>query len=101
AVHQPVERAAVGAREVLRGDENRFEEPVGVSLLRERDADRVEVLELGEEARLEGLDHRARDARRVDPRGLGDDRAIGCLTRGHLMQTARTCAMSVMPWRTF
>jgi hypothetical protein len=39
--------------EVLGRDEDRLEQLVDVALLRERDADRVEVLELGEEMRLQ------------------------------------------------
>src|SRR6185437_1814537 len=101
---QPVERAAVGAREVLRGDEDRLEEPVDVALLREGDPDRVEVLELREEARLERA-HEAGVARlrRFDAAARRSFRTDLVAPDGHgyLMQTALTCAMSVMPWRTF
>ena len=108
--HQPVERAAVGPRQVFRRDQDRLQQLVDVALLRERDADGVEVLELGEEmgleraAELRGRSHRrGLQVPRVGARAgldaplehlavwlFGDDGAVRGHARRHLMQTART-----------
>jgi hypothetical protein len=69
APDQPVQRPAVGVREVLGGDQDRLQQRVDVALLGERDADGVEVLEAGEEARLE----RALDVHHAARRGFGTD----------------------------
>src|SRR3970040_494222 len=80
----PVERAAVGVRDVLGRDEDPLEQSVDVPLLREGDPDVVELLEAPEQI------VRAPVAARVVVHGMR-----------YLMQTARTCWMSVIPCNTF
>ena len=79
----PVERSAVGAGNFLRRHQDRLEQPVDIGFLRQRDADLVELFESLEQ--------------------IGRIRRTVHLIHGgrYLIQTARTCAMSVTPSSTF
>ena len=74
----PVESAAISMSDRFRGEQDVLQQPCDIALMRQGGADAVELLESPEQ-----ILHRFHDA------------------APYLMQTARTCAMSVMPCNTF